>query len=159
MGERRGDERVAWTYSGNPSSSTRDQVRFELGDTDKTDQQLFDAEVDYLITQFVDPYYAAAGGCDALAAKMSRQAQKSIGGLSIAANNRADAYRKRACELRDKAARVNGLSGIGIGGQSIADKAAAGLNSDQVQPQFQIGMDDTTGTATVSSSNPLLGSY
>ena len=148
---------MGWTYSGNPSASSRDQVRFEIGDTDQGDQQLQDAEVDYLLAQTPDPYYAAACGCDAIAAKMSRQAQKSVGAISIAANQRADAYRKRAVELREKAVRINGLPGIGVGGQSLDEKKHSADNLDQIQPQFQVGMDDTTGTATVTGINPLLG--
>lgn len=150
---------MGWTYSGNPSGSTLDQVRFELGDTDVNDQQLQDGEINYLIAQFVDPFYAAACGCDALAAKYSRQAQKSIGAVSIAANQRAQAYHQRSLELRQKAVRINGLPGIGIGGQSISEKSNFGNDPDLVQPNFQIGQDDETGTASLPGVNPLLGRY
>lgn len=149
---------MSWTYSGDPSASTRDQVRFELGDTDVNDQQLLDAEVDYLIATHVDPFMAAAGGCDALARKFSRHAQKTVGKLSVAANQRAAAYRLRAQELRQQAFRTSGLSGIVMGGTSISEKEAFGNNPDTTQPNFSIGMDDTTGTAQPQAFNPLLGS-
>lgn len=148
---------MTWTYSGNPALSSSDQVRFELGDTDINDQQLQDEEIAYLLAQHIDPWIAAAGGCDALARKYSRQAQKTVGKISIAANQRAAAYRQRAQELRQQSFRTNGLPGIGMGGTSFSEKQAFGANPDTIQPNFSIGMDDTTGTAQPQSENPLLG--
>ena len=42
---------MTWTYSGNPSSTERDAVRFLVGDTDTNDQLLSNEEIDYLVTQ------------------------------------------------------------------------------------------------------------
>lgn len=73
---------MAWTYSGNPSASTRDAVRFVIGDTDTTDQLLQDAEIDYMITEHGTIRMAASESCRAIAAKFARLMSRSIGGLS-----------------------------------------------------------------------------
>ena len=38
-----------WTYSGDPTDSDRDAVRFEVGDTDENDRLLSDGEVTYCL--------------------------------------------------------------------------------------------------------------
>jgi len=100
---------VAWTYSGDPASSTRDKVRFLCGDTDSTDQQLNDAEIAFLITEWVDAYLAAANACDAIASKFQRQSDysKSVGDMSISTQFQAQAqnYLQRATNLRAQAMR------------------------------------------------------
>lgn len=68
---------MTWTYSGDPGSSTRDLVRFLIGDTDTTDQLLTNEEIDYLITTFTDGYSAAIGAVNALIAKFARQVDES----------------------------------------------------------------------------------
>jgi hypothetical protein len=76
---------MAWTYSGNPGASDRDLVRFLIGDTDSTDEQLSDAEVDYLLTAWTYPYGAAIAACSNLAATYSRMVDtsKKVGDLSL----------------------------------------------------------------------------
>lgn len=51
---------MAFTYSGNPGSSTRDLVRFLISDTDSSDPMFQDAEIDYLITLWGTDGYGAA---------------------------------------------------------------------------------------------------
>lgn len=51
---------MAFTYSGNPGSSTRDLVRFLISDTDANDPYFQDSEIDYLITIWGTDGYTAA---------------------------------------------------------------------------------------------------
>ena len=51
---------MAFTYSGNPGSSTRDLVRFLISDTNSSDPMFQDAEIDYLITLWGTDGYGAA---------------------------------------------------------------------------------------------------
>ena len=77
---------MAWTYSGNPGSSTRDEVRFLIQDTDTNDQLLSDEELDYLIAAYAgDAYGAAIAAVIALIAKAARAVEesKSVADLSL----------------------------------------------------------------------------
>ena len=43
---------MSWTYSGNPASSQRDELRFTIGDTNQAEPIMQDEELDYLITEY-----------------------------------------------------------------------------------------------------------
>jgi hypothetical protein len=98
---------MAWTYSGDPASSVKDQVRFLVGDTDSTDQLLQDAEILYVITEAGSSVYQAAhDAAYAIASKFSRMAtSKSVGDLSLSYSDRAKAYFELANELLELGAR------------------------------------------------------
>ena len=77
---------MSWTYSGNPGSSTRDEVRFLIQDTDTSDQLLSNEEIDYLLSAYDDDAYSAAvAAVIALIAKAARAVEesKSVADLSI----------------------------------------------------------------------------
>lgn len=94
---------AAWTYSADPLSSDRDMVRFEVGDTDSTRPLVLDTEIAYALAQEGNPLYAAAAICSALAAKFSREADRTMGRTSVSASQRAVAYRAQVKELRRRA--------------------------------------------------------
>lgn len=131
---------MAWTYSGNPASSNRDAVRFLIGDTDTTDQQLQDAEIDWLLVENPNPNMAAAHACEALAAKYARQVSTTNLSLSVSAGDRQAQYLMLATKLRRQA--QDGGATMFVGGTSIAEKLERAENADEVQPAFQIGEDD-----------------
>lgn len=76
---------MAWTYSEDPGSSTRDEVRFLIQDTDSSEPLLTDEELDYLIGVWTDGYAAAVAAVSALIAQASRQVEESkrVGDLSL----------------------------------------------------------------------------
>lgn len=133
---------VAWTYSGDPTSSLRDQVRYLLGDTDSTDPQLQDAEITGQVTLMyptpgstANAFLVARNCALALAAKYSRQVTKSAGNLRVEYATRADAYRKLAGDLR-RLSLEGATIGTYAGGISVADKQTEELNEDRVNPAF-----------------------
>jgi hypothetical protein len=73
---------MTWTYSGNPSASAKDAIRFSVGDTDTTDQLLSDEEIAYITTTFGSSFYGASQAALAIAAKFARLMSRNIGGLS-----------------------------------------------------------------------------
>lgn len=73
---------MTWTYSGDPSDSTRDAVRFLIGDTDTTDQLISNEEIDYMLTEHGTVSRAASESARSIAAKFARLMNRSIGGLS-----------------------------------------------------------------------------
>jgi hypothetical protein len=84
---------VAWTYSGDPSDSEKDAVRFLIGDTDTTDQLLSDEEIQYTITESGSLYQAAHDCAYAIASSFARMAtSKSVGDLSLSYSDRASSF-------------------------------------------------------------------
>lgn len=96
---------MAWTYSGNPSSSNSDTVRFLMGDVVSTAEvTLSNEEVAYLLATWAnDVYEAARNGCEMLAARYTGKAttSKSVGDLSLSKD-----YSGAASRLREQAAAI-----------------------------------------------------
>jgi len=136
---------VAWTYSGNPASSDRDAVRFEIQDTDQSTPLVSDEEIDYALDQEGSVLAAAARCCEALARRFGSQADLSItsAGDSVKRSYaaRATNYMALAERLR---ARVGSSTGTPwYGGGSKAGKAALRNDPDRVQPAFRRGQFDS----------------
>ena len=77
---------MAFTYSTDPSTSTRNEVRFLINDVDSTDVLFSDAELDYLIAEWVDVYEICRAACETLASRFNRLADstsKSVGDISV----------------------------------------------------------------------------
>jgi hypothetical protein len=133
---------VAWTYSGNPASSTNDAVRFELGDTESEAPMLEDAEVEYAISWEAKgsppnqpEILAAAAHCmEALHRRFARRADTVTGSLRIAAAKRATTYKEAAEQLRRRA---QGFHAPFAGGQSEAEKEKRAEEEDLPQPLFR----------------------
>ena len=109
---------MAWTYSGDPSSSARDAIRFLVGDTDTNDQ---------LVTN------------EAIASKFSRLADQTVGDLKVSLSQKADNARTQADELKALAAREGMVPVPYAGGISVSDKEVDRANSDRVDPFFTSG--------------------
>lgn len=93
---------MAFTYGGDPSASGLAKVRFLLSDTNSSDYELEDAEINYLLSEWDnDVYDAAAAGAEVVAGKFAKAAtSKSVGDLSLSFQNRAEDYRQLAASLR-----------------------------------------------------------
>jgi hypothetical protein len=78
---------MTFTYSGDPSTSTRNYVRFLISDTTSTDALFSDEELNYVITEWSGDAYSAARECaEILIARFSRLADsssKSVGDISV----------------------------------------------------------------------------
>jgi hypothetical protein len=133
---------VAWTYSGDPSSSAKDAVRFAIGDTDATDPLLTDEEINHLVAEYGTAKQAAPAAAEAIAAKFSRQASKSVGDLSIQLNQKAEAYMALARRLAQRASTV--AAAPYAGGVDAADRASE-TDTSLLQPVFKRGMHEPAG--------------
>lgn len=101
---------MTFTYSGDPSSSPRNEVRFLLADTDSTDPLLSDEEIDYALAKAEGDVYQTAHDCAyAISAKFVRRADtsKSVGDLSLSVSygNRAEEFRKLGDSILELAVR------------------------------------------------------
>ena len=78
---------MTFTYSGDPSTSARNYVRFLLNDTDSTDALFSDEEIAYVLTEWSgDAYDAARELAEILIARFARLADstsKSVGDISV----------------------------------------------------------------------------
>lgn len=144
-----------WSYSGNPSTSSTDAVRFLAGDTDDREPLCADEEVAYAIAQNTTVQGAAAAVCEAIAARFAREADTTIspqGGVShtVSYSQRAGAYRMLAQQYRNQETTGVGSTG-GVapycGGISRSDKDSREDDSDRVSPAFVSGMFQYAETA------------
>jgi hypothetical protein len=78
---------MTFTYSGDPSTSTRNYVRFLLSDTVSADALFSDEELNYVISEANDDAFEAARECaETLIARFAREADstsKSVGDISV----------------------------------------------------------------------------
>ena len=97
---------MTWTYSGDPSASDLDEVRFMLQDTDTTDQLMPDEEIQFVIDKWAgvvgSNIWAAAICAETLAAKFAREVSVSGDGVSVAVQDLQDKYDRLAASLREQ---------------------------------------------------------
>lgn len=97
---------MVWTYTGVPATSVTDEVHFLVGDTNPAEPLVQDEEINYYLALHPKAagkpaWLAAAAVADAIAAQFARRAQRSIGSLSIAAQQQWEHYVALAASLRD----------------------------------------------------------
>ena len=136
------------TYINDPTNRPIDTVRFEVDDRDTDNAALSDEEIQYLIDSTNHVLLAAAAAADAIGAKYSDSATtKKVGDLSISygggggGGGIAATYQTLAKALRLRAARKAGAS-LYAGGLSKSEKITVALDTDRVQSEFTVGMDD-----------------
>ena len=133
---------MSWTYTGRPDSSSKDAVRFLIGDTDSTRQLATNEEIEYVLSTNSLVQKAAAIVCRAIAARFSTKASFSVGDVSKSCSDVSKAFSDRAKELE---ADFNGLACNALpsfGGLSNTNKETLDSDSDAVQPAFKKGMSD-----------------
>lgn len=128
-----------WNYSADPASSSKDQIRFLIGDTDSRDQLLSDQEIDWLISSAGTTNEAAAQACEAIIVG-GCLVDKEIDDLVIKARQRAEQYAEMAKSFRSR--RIGSRMGVFAGGVSIADRHSRNIDSDIPSPAFDTGQFD-----------------
>lgn len=138
---------MAWTYAGAPGTSTaterRDAVRYLVGDTDTTDQQLQDAEIAFCLSQTSDDVYLAASiAASTLSAKYGRLVDTILDNSNVRASysQRQKSYAELSRQLERKATRY-GSKSLGIpdaGGISVSEVNNARSDADRVDPMFSV---------------------
>ncbi len=138
------------TYSGDPSASDLDAVRFLIGDTGPVAPAttpvflLFNEEITYLLAQYPKVLAAAAAGADALCAKFARQVDELTGDLQRKCSQKSKQYGELADKLRKQASNPLTTTPIPFaGGVSIADIQNREDDDDRVSDIFNIGQDDS----------------
>jgi hypothetical protein len=93
-----------FSYSGDPSTSLLDEIRFYSQDIDETDPLVSDEEINYLIVNWEkvssSPLFLAAVVCDVIAAKFTREISFSADGISVGATELQNKFVALADSLR-----------------------------------------------------------
>lgn len=133
---------MSWSYSGDPSSSETDAVRFLVQDTDKSEELLQNEEISYLLIETGSVKGAAVKAARAIAAKFSRLADFSLGDYSVSYSQRAAQYTALAKELdKDNVT----LAIPFAGGITRADKAETKQDESLVRPAFRRNLMSSRG--------------
>ncbi len=150
------------TYSGDPSASDLDAVRFLIGDTGPVSPAttpvflLFNEEINYLLAQYPKVLAAAAAGADALCAKLARQVDELTGDLQRKCSQKSKQYGELADKLRKQAS--DPLTSLPItfgGGISITDIESREDDDDRFPDIFNIGEDDSRRGAGLKTQSQL----
>ena len=142
-----------FTWTGDPSASNLEAVRYLVGDVDSDAPLVDDNAILWEITQWPNLYSAAASVADSIAALLGRTQGMRADGVTY--GDAAKEYRERAASLRARGATAgNGSSGataggVYAGGISISDKQAREADTDRVPPSFT--------RQTGAPASPLIG--
>src|SRR5436190_1501256 len=132
---------MSWSYSGDPQTSVRDAVRFEISDTNSKRPLFQNEEIEYAIKQEAPAetpsefeVLAAAARCmEALSRLFAAQADTEVGALRVVYSKHAEVYAERAAELR---ARAQEDHPPWAGGLSRAERDSKLENEDFLDPSF-----------------------
>ncbi len=152
---------MSWSYSGDPSSSAKDEIRFLTRDTDVARPwTLQDEEINYTVGLYSaappvigQNFFAAAVCADAIVAALIRlmALTKSVGDLHLSVNPSILAEFKMTAQHLWSRANVQGVP-VYSGGQTWSDKALDYSDTDKVQNGVKVDQfnrnnreDDETG--------------
>jgi hypothetical protein len=97
---------MAWSYSGNPTSSVRDEVRFILQDTEITLPLLQNEELDYLLSTWMPRYdsviFVAAVAAAIIARKFAGVVNVNADGVLVNVADISARYTDMATQLRQE---------------------------------------------------------
>jgi len=141
---------MTWTYSGDPTSSTKDEVRFLVGDTDKDNPLVQDEEISYAIGAEASVLRAAVRVARGIAASFARTVEKQVGDLKIKAGDRYKNYLEILKTLEAEASISLPGAAPFAGGISHSQKETQTDDSDRVDPSFSKGMMDHSGDSAES---------
>jgi hypothetical protein len=126
---------MSWTYAGD-LSSTREWVRFLIGDTDTDRQLLTDEEIAGVIAEEPNRYLAASTCARSLSSRFVRQGDGSL----------ASEFRTLARQLQQRGRQFAFVPYAG--GISESDIESVSADTDRPTPHFTVGMMDNSGSSS-----------
>lgn len=97
---------MTFSYSGDPASSDKDEVRFLTGDTDDTRPLLSDEEIGFIVDKWAPLYGSntlnAAVCCEIIAGHFAREVTVSADGVSVGTSELQGKFEMLATSLRDQ---------------------------------------------------------
>ncbi|MFA4971868.1 MAG: hypothetical protein WC683_04595 [bacterium] len=131
-----------YSYSGDPSLSDVDAVRFLIDDTDPADWLFSDEEIGYLLATYGTVNLAAAEALYIIIRAIARNPNFRIGRWSEDRSTGLKILEEKADKLKAQGQ----TAGIYAGGIGVADKQAKEEDTDRVPPSFRKGMHDDPDT-------------
>jgi hypothetical protein len=132
---------VSFSYV-DPTAHQRDAVRFLVGDTDETEVQLQDEEINWLIATWGDtrdPYFLAYRAADAIASKYAREIDINADAESLGANVLMEKYKALGASLLAQSRELLGDNVfIYVGGVDVTEQ----LDPTVSAPAFGTRMHD-----------------
>lgn len=99
---------MTWSYSGDPSSSTKDEVRFLIGDTSSDKGYISDEEILYTLMKRKDNVAGAAVDCcQSLLATFASEVTYKIGPEKVDASDRYEHYKHLLTQLKANASEAH----------------------------------------------------
>lgn len=127
------------TYSGDPSTSPLDAVRFYSRDTDIKKAFFSDSEINFVLTEYPNTKKAAASLLRVLASKFALVPDVKVGDVHKSGSQIAKQLREQAQELDDQAETLLTATAPAI----LKDrKRAYNRDPNLVEPQFRLGIGD-----------------
>jgi len=124
---------MSFSYSGDPSASDKDAVRFLIRDTVASTKEFEDEEIAYMLTTKGDVRSAAILALKTLAAKYATAVDKAVGDLRLSLSQKYEHYVDLIRQYEKEAVLV---AVPYAGGISVADKDTYEQDSDRVKPRF-----------------------
>ena len=143
---------MSWSYSDSLGTS-KDKVRFRIGDTQSLTPLLTDENINALLTEYNDNVLRVACICvKGILASLTRDTNRSVMGISGSVDQATTHYRDL---LRDLVADMNTDGGIYPGAIQIAtvDTLDAENNTTAVPPDFRQGQFDIQSTTSAYSKD------
>lgn len=131
---------MTWSYSY-AGGSSKDEVRFLVGDIDANQPLLSNEDISYLVTRFGSAVKAAPEAAMAIARKFAMQADIADPALRVSYTARAQHYFTLAKDLRTEARRVAFVAPY-AGGISVSDKDLRASDTDRVDIGVGLGYFD-----------------
>jgi hypothetical protein len=133
---------MSWHYA-NPLGSTKDQVRYLVGDTDPDDPLTSDEEIIWQLSENPDVRLAAVAVARQIATVFARYATVRTQDTQVDWNARATQYRLIAQDLERQSSERSAIPYAG--GISRSDKETVEADTDRVAPAFTKHLHDYPG--------------
>lgn len=131
----------SFSYSGDPNSTTKDSIRFLVGDTSAGEWFLSDEEIEWMVIQWEDKnsiYWTASMVAEAIAAKFAREVNTSSDSQTVNTSELMQKYLDLAARLRMQHQQLLSGDAIDVGGISAGEQPDPTVTS----PAFGTGMHD-----------------
>lgn len=121
---------MTWTYLDS-RLVPRDEVRFYIGDTDTTDQQLSDEDIAYLLLKNKNLILRTSWrACEAIMGKLAKRYNESIGPLNDDNPTKFSQYERLRDQLKERSLAEEGSGGL----QRIGSPVATGTGPTYLGP-------------------------
>lgn len=143
---------LTFTYSGDPSSTNRDKIRFLIHDTVSASAQVTDEEIAWALSSEGGNYYKAAAVCArSIAAGLRASNSVTVGDVSESGGGAED-WDLLADQLDLKGVSLASCPSPFFGGISKDRRASNASDTDRTMPRAWFGQFDNPPVAITSTS-------